>query len=360
MLAAAGAYLWAALQPRLAPKISFTEAVIYEWRDEISLRCVVLRRERVLDEGEKAVRFTAAQGERLPAGAVLGLRYSDAGEYFRGALLIRLRGELDARRTAGAEPESVVRRRAAVLARALAAGDFDAANQAALALRLAVSPGEEEAAEALEREIADLEAAGAAEGLVTAPYSCLFSQYADGWEALSPDAAEELTVGDLRAVFAADPRPALSAGRAAAGNEWVLAALTDAGSAARFLPGDRVTLCADAGDFTGEVIRVRLEHDGAAAVFFRCTEGLEAVLDLRLLTVRALLGSEAGLLLDPGAVRGEDGVCFVWRAAGPFLRREEVAVLRRLPEGVLVSAPGLREGDRVAAGDGEFYDGMVY
>ena len=85
-----------------------------------------------------------------------------------------------------------------------------------------------------------------------------------------------------------------------------------------------------------------------------------ALLDVRVLTVFAQTDSASGLLLDPRALREDGDGAFVWRVAGPFLRREAVSVLRSLPEGALVSSPGLREGDRVVTGDGEFYDGMMY
>ena len=360
LLAAAGAYLWAAPGGGKVRESAECVAVGYEWREELSLRCGVIRREEPLAVGDRAFRFTADPGERLPAGAVMAVAFTDAAEYLRGSLLLRLRRELSERRGAGPVPDSAVRQRVSDLSRAVARGDFGAVGAAALSLALAVSPGQTEAEAALEREIAALEAAGADRGLITAPFGCFFSPYTDGWEALSPEAVQTMTTDDLAALFAADPQPSLSAGKAAAGSEWVLAALTDARTASRFLPGDRADFRSDPGDFSGEVIRVRVESDGRAAVFFRCTEGLPAVLDIRVLTVFAQTDSASGLLLDPRALREDSQGAFVWRVAGPFLRREAVSVLRSLPEGALVSSPGLREGDRVVTGDGEFYDGMMY
>lgn len=360
LLAAAGAYLWADPGSGKARERAECVAVGYEWREELPLRCGVIRREEPLAVGERAFRFTAVRGQRLPAGAVMAVAFTDAADYLRGSLLLRLRRELSERRGAGPVPDSTVRQRATELSRAAARGDFDAAGAAALSLALAVSPGQPEAEAALEREIAALEAAGAGAGLITAPFGCFFSPYTDGWEVLSPEAAETMTADDLAALFAADPQPSLSAGKAAAGSEWVLAALTDARTASRFPPGDRVRFRSDPGDFSGEAVRVRVESDGRAAVFFRCTEGLPALLDARVLTVWAQTDWASGLLLDSRALREDGDGTYVWRVAGPFLRREAVSVLRSLPEGTLVSSVGLREGDRVLVQDGDYYDGMLY
>ena len=221
-----------------------------------------------------------------------------------------------------------------------------------LSLGLFPRAADPERAEALRSEIGALEAAGAGEGLLTAPGGAFFSAVTDGWEALSPDAPEALTVGKLSAVLRAEALSSAGAGRLVTDGTWLLAALTDSFTVARFAPGTAVTVETEAAAFPAEVILVRVE-DGRAAVIFRCREALEAVLCRRTLTAEVVTDRAEGLLLPEAALREEDGEPAVYRIAGRLLCREKVAVLRRLPGGVLVSGPGLREGDEVLLGDPE-------
>lgn len=361
LLTAAGAYLLTFALGRLRPGPETAPVRACVWQEELPLQCVVIRSEQQIGSPREHARLTAGRGERLPAGAALAVAYDTAQEYLRSALLLRLRREAETIRAGAALPAGSLRSRVSALSAAAVRRDFEALNSAALALSLGLLPGDAQRRDtgALEAEIAALEAAGGRTGLVCVPGACFFSPDTDGWEGLAPWMAAQLTADDLQEVISAPPRISGALGKAVTDSTWLLAALTGAEEASRFAPGDPASLLLEGTELSCEVIQVRAQADGRGVIIFRCTAALARFLDVRVVTAAAVTDRAEGLLLPAGALREDETGFFVWRLASPFLRREAVTVVRTLPEGVLVSAPGLRPGSRVLLTEGDYHDGML-
>ena len=355
LLAAAAAYLAAFGAEKLRPGPAVALARTFSWQQTVSLTGAVIREEAPLLPGREQVRLTAREGQRLSAGETAGVTYDNAAEYMRAALLVRLRRELAEAASAPSVPgeDAMLRRTGDTLSSALVRGDFDGASAASHALSLGLFPGVHRDTAALREEIAALEAAGAAENLLCGERSGFFSAHADGWESLSPTAVRELTCADLEAVIRAPELPTPAAGRLITGSSWLLAVLTNGAAAALFAPGDTVPLEFDGRTVRGEAIWLRAEADGQAMVVFRCRTDLEAVLARRVLTVRAVTDQAEGLLIPAEALHREGDTCYLFRRSGEFFLREEAELIRRLPQGALVSCPGLRDGAEVLLGDPE-------
>ena len=136
------------------------------------------------------------------------------------------------------------------------------------------------------------------------------------------------------------------------GGAWLLAAAADEETGALFPPGDVFTLKTPVGIFSGEVILLRTDSEGAVVVF-RCRDAAERVLDLRVLDAEAVMGRAEGLLVPREALQRDADSTYVCRIAGQLLVRAEVTPLTVLPEGVLVTSDGLRDGDSVLLGPAE-------
>ena len=354
LLTATAAYGAVFLVGRLRDGLPRSAVREYVRENRVCLQCAVIRQETALTASRRWMRSAAAEGTRLAAGEAAAIVYDDAGEYMRASLLLRLRRELQALECSCPAPlprERLAQERRELSA-ALVRGDFDGAGARAQALSLGLLPERQSpgTAGALREEIRALEAAGAGEFLLTAPAGAVWSETSDGWEALSPGDPLALDADLLEAVFSA---PVLSPGRSGrfvTDGVWLLAALMDSADAALFPPGDAVTLEAGDASFSGEVILLRTEGDRAVAVF-RCRDGLEQVLDTRVLTVEIVTERTEGLLLPESALHFDDGGAYVCRIAGRVLRREAATLLELLPEGALVASDGLRPGDSVLLGD---------
>lgn len=328
----------------------------YLREDTVALRCVVIREEAALAVSRKQLRPVVPEGTRLAAGEAAAILWKDAGEYMRAALLLRLRRELQALECASPAPaprDAVAADRRS-LASALVRGDFDAVNASAHSLALGLLPGAAgpSRAQALREEILSLEASGAAECLVTAKGGAVWSAHADGWEALSPSRLDELDRSLLAAVLRSPVLVPSDTGRMVTGGAWLLAAAADEETGALFPPGDVFTLKTPVGVFSGEVILLRTDSEGAVVVF-RCRDAAERVLDLRILDAEAVMGRAEGLLVPREALQRDADSTYVCRIAGQLLVRADVTPLTVLPEGVLVTSDGLRDGDSVLLGPAE-------
>lgn len=363
LLTAAAAYLavFAAGQLRPGPESASVREYLLE--DTVPLSCVVIREETALAVSRQWVRPAVNDGVRLAAGEAAAIVYDSAGEYMRAALLLRLRRELQdlACASSAPAPEAILSEVRSELSAALVRKDFDAVNAAAndLALGLLPSAAAPAAAGRLREEILSLEAAGAADGLLTADSGSVWSSYTDGWEALSPARLRELDFETLDAVLRAPVLARGRAGKLVADSTWLMAALTDSGTGALFPPGDTFEVRTAACGLSGEVILLRTQGERAMVVF-RCREGLEQVLDERVLSAEVVLGRTEGLLLPEDAIRREEGGTFVYRIAGQLLVRTAVTPLAEAPEGVFVSSDALRPGDGVLLGDAEDSGMLVF
>lgn len=304
--------------------------------DMLPLSGVVLRRETVLDTERSGLRVLAGEGRRLPGGAPLALAYDSGAELFRAALLLRLWEE---RQLSDSAPAHPLAEYAAALARRELYTLPLTARGLGQSLGLA-GPGDPEA---LDVEIAALEPLGR-ENLLLSPGPGCFSPVLDGWEDLDPG---ELSPSALRARLEAPDRPARGMGKWIQGSEWSFCALVRGPEAARFSPGQRLTLRLPEG--TDCAVRVgRAVTEGQdTLVVLRCREHLTEALSLRRVTLSAVFARYEGLLVPAAALWEEDGAYYVRRADLPLGGRTAVEPLYIRDGLALIRSDGLREGMRL-------------
>ena len=329
LLLSAALYGGAAVRRRFFPRLTAAACRAGVVEETATLPGTVVRTEVGVPVEGSFVRFTVPAGQRCAAGTVLGIAYNTGAEYFRTALLLRLRQETLSREAARAQPlpPTLERRDAAALSRSLARGDFAAVNRSALPLRLALEGTPSGPDAAVRAEIASLAAAGAEAGLVIAP--------AAGYFVPGPDGA---------------------AARIVAGNAWFVRLTADTKTASRLTPGETVDLTLPFGAAEAEVVSV--SSSGAAVL--ACRTALEQVLTAEAMDVTLHFSRTEGLWLPRAALRYDESGSFVYRATRHFAFREDVTVLHEGDEEVLVSSDGLREGSLVLVGDAPLSDGAVW
>lgn len=302
------------------------------WEDCVPLSGTVFRAETALSTDKAGAELLVPDQTRVPAGEPLAIVYESGAEYFRAALLLRLRSEAKA----GEMPQTQA---LSDYAAALARREFSALPAAARATGAALGIAPLLSSEELEAEISALEAL-AEEDLLTAEAPGWFLAAADGWEGVSP---ASLTPSALRALLEA---PEERAGFAAlvTGSEWSYCALLQGEAAARFAPGDRVQLrLPDGSECTVRVGSVVTEGQ-ETLVRFRCRERPEAVLGLRKTEMTAILERFEGYLLPAAALTEREGKLFVRRSDLPLGGWVEVELLSLRDGQAVVRAAGLREG----------------
>ncbi|MBR6209261.1 MAG: hypothetical protein IKQ69_09715 [Oscillospiraceae bacterium] len=300
--------------------------------DRLVLNGVVLRTEIVLTTDRAGIRILERDRQRVSAGVPLAIEYDTGEEQFRSALLLRLRTQAQ---SLPRSEEAVRADYAAALARRELAALPQAARELGQALGLAEGPEippPEEELEALRR---------GEEGLLLSPAAGYFVLSLDGWEDADP---RTLTPAALRERLESARTAGAGIGKLAAGNEWSFCALVQGESAARFSPGDRLTLrLGDGTDCAARVVSVVTQGQDTL-VTFRCREHMERVLSLRQTELTAVFSRCEGLLLPLGAIREQEGVFTVRRAGLPLGDDTAVTVLFTRDGMAVVSADGLREG----------------
>ena len=346
---------------------------------------LVLRRERVLTAPDAAAYtfVTAAEGSRVPAGAVLALsvRSRQSRESLERLRALEAEAEtvsaaLRRVRTAGdaADRELAAGSAARDLASATARHDLTALNSAALHLEtLLIGTGEGVSAErlsALELELDQLRGSlsGEAEELTT-PVAGTFSARTDGYEHLTLSDLEDLSPSRLRSL-AIDRREPVSGtyGKVVEDYRWYFAAVMDAADTGTLAPG--VTVALNFGHWYGEDVYARTlsvspPEEGTVAVVFQCDTALAETLSLRNVNATVVFGSYSGVRLPSQAIRTdpETEQTYVWTVTALRLERRDVEILYAGEDYAIVrrdsAAGALREGETVVVSGRNLYEGKV-
>ena len=300
LAAAAYALLFFTQRAEKPPTAVCTAAV---WQETLPLSGKIVREEVSVAVPEGTVYLLAAPGERVGAGRPLALVCETGEEYFRAALLLRVRAERSADEVP-APDETVL----CELSAALTRRDFAAlsARMAEASRSLGLSGADEET---LRREESDLIFAGAESSVIVSPCAGLFAVSADGAMRI-------------------------------AGNGWTFTAPLNEKTAARLPDGGSAVLLLP--DETRVTAAVRITDAGEAV--FSCGTHLESVLSLNECTLTVLLAEWQGYSVPESAILpGEDGET-VCRVSGPVREYVPVTVLARRGGAALIASPMLRGG----------------
>lgn len=276
------------------------------WQDTLPLDGAVRRGETPVTVPAGHLVPLVPAGTRVAAGEPVALAGETGEDYFRAALLLRVRAELasDMLPVPGGQALRS-------LSGSLARQDFSALGaalpEARHALGYAATGGN-----ALRQEEEALVAAGAETAIVRAPCAGLLSAGSGG----------AMTVASGGWTFTAPL------------NEKTAARLPDGGSAVLLLP-----------DETRVTAAVRRTDEGEAV--FSCGTHLGRVLSLNECTLTVLLAEWEGYSVPESAILpGEDGE-IVCRVSGPVREYVPVTVLARRGGAALITSPMLRSGSTV-------------
>ena len=255
---------------------------------------VLIRDEEAVLSSREYIDITAADAQKIAAGGTVATAYTSASALNRAMELNELKAELDAAQQAekrtedsrGAVYDALARLSRAGQTGSLAGLDLAAEDVAARVL----TDGGEEAAEvdvrALQTEYQRLlDSAGQGSETLTSERAGLFGRLADGFEDVTPLAAQALTPSSLRTLMQEQrSAPAGCIGKMVYGRSWYYAALMDAADAARLTVGTEEMLnfaryCAR--PLSAAVESIGTVSGGECVVLFSLDEGMAEMLSVR-------------------------------------------------------------------------------
>lgn len=388
-----GVYLLQGLSDPYQLVVTYT----YVMDDAASLEGVVVRSERVVEGRAQLAEVLPQEGERVAAGAAVAMVYQDEGALNdrRRARSIELELEqlnYAMRRgdtvTDSKELDSQLVSDLSALRSQTSMGELEKLEEYGLNIRSlvvkrtgqAATSAEtlaqlQQAAQALERELAQLNASSA-QGTrrITVNQGGVFSGLVDGFEdALTPQTLEELSVSGLDQLHKREVQPSQDAlGKLITDSTWYYAATVSADAAQRLTPGSRYTL-AFSGDFNQELSmtleRLGPEENGRHVAVFSSDRYLNKVTLCRFQSAKLVFERFTGVRVPDKALRvldKEDGTTSlgIYTLVGRQAEFKRVEVIREgegfyLVKGTDTNRKVLRPGDTIILSNRELYEGKV-
>ena len=347
-----------------------TVAISYTIEETFSADGFIVRTETVLTETGAAVLPYAGEGEKVAAGQVVVVEYTnrEALETASELRWLRMRvAQLEAAErsdTSTARLESVFD-----LSRAVQSGDLGRLDEISLSIETIVF-----AAYASELELPELrsrlevlEQRDAGVRSIRAPVSGTFSQVIDGFEHVSPEFLAGITPEELDGLFSS-PFAARGSGKLVTEFQWYYAAVMAEEDAVRLSVGRRVPV-----QFSGAfhaMVEMLVEsigpgEDGFCVVVFSSDRGIHDVVSLRQLQAEVLYNAVSGIRVPKEAIHlDEDATTFVFLQSGVRAERVNVDILRLygdsylVRDGVEANTP-LRAGSTIIVRANNLYHGKV-
>ena len=192
-----------------------------------------------------------------------------------------------------------------------------------------------------------------------------FSQ-TDGYEYLTPEMLDGLTVEALRGILSAEPEKASAGGRAVYGFEWYFAALADDGVPLRESGSCEILFGEFEKSTAAEIVSVSAAENGQRALLLRLTAGSPEYLSLRRSDAEIIFSRYSGLELPLEAVHTDgEGNNFVYISTAGIVRSLDVDIIYTDEAGGIclaaqdASYDALREGNTVIVSGKDIYEGKV-
>lgn len=189
---------------------------------------------------------------------------------------------------------------------------------------------------------------------------------ADGYEYLTPDMLDGLTVESLRDILAAEPEKSLSGGRAVYGFAWYFAALADDGAPLREGGSCEILFDGFEKSTAAEIISVSAAENGQRALLLRLTASSPEYLSLRRSGAEIIFSRYSGLELPLEAVHTDgERNNFVYISTAGIVRSLDVDIIYTDKAGGFclaaqdASFDALREGNTVIVSGKDIYEGKV-
>ncbi len=191
-----------------------------------------------------------------------------------------------------------------------------------------------------------------------------FSQ-TDGYEYLTPDMLDGLTVESLRGILSAEPEKT-TAGRAVYGFAWYFAALADDSVPLRKGGSCEILFDGFEKSTAAEIISVSAAENGQCALLLRLTADSPEYLSLRRSGAKIIFSRYSGLELPLEAVHTDgEGNNFVYISTAGIVRSLDVDIIYTDKAGGFclaaqdASYDALRDGNTVIVSGKDIYEGKV-
>ena len=337
-----------------------------------------VREETVLTGGGGTVSLIASEGEKVARGETLAIFYKGASALEHADRIRALQLQISAAEAEANASAVGIQAGAAnsvlALSNAVQHRSFDALPSLAMTVetmvfRVQAGTAPEADLATLQRQLSDLLAQSTNSTTIAAPISGVFSAVVDGYEAVDPDALQNLSPSALSGLFKEAAAPSGDAlGKLISGITWYYAAIMDAGDAARlesvktadiqFTKTYNATL-------TMNVDRIGEAEDGKRVVIFSSKSNLSDITALRRLTGQVLFNTYSGLLVPKEAVcQEEDGKAYIYLLTALQAEKVYVTILCEngdsyVVEDGTISGTVLREGSEIIVKAKDLFDGKV-
>lgn len=311
LFAAMLCYLGFALGRRLTRPVRTALAVETVLTDAVPMTGLVIRQEALLLSARTYIDITAADGEKIAAGGPVATAYTSERALDRALQLDALERTLqEAEAVLAAEEEAAAQGFAVqdsleTISAALRSGDLRGIDLQAEALASFLGQADSEDftqdyLRSLRKERDSLlAAAGGDSQVIAAEEAGSFSSILDGFEDLTPEAAQLLTPQSLQALLDAQRSPQAGAfGKMIGSHEWLYAALVAAEEAVLLEPGETVQLSFGryyAEYLDAEVMQVGPASRGQSVVLFELDQAMTELLAVRKTSAELILGGHSGL-----------------------------------------------------------------
>lgn len=344
---------------------------------------IAVRSETLLTADKQFVSVTAEDGREVAGGAELAAAMNTEAALDKMNHITELKLEISSLETmlSGMTSQSDVTTRdtdirdavlelSADVARGEVSGVEGAAmNLGTLVFQKDASADSEAKLTALKSELAQsLKTQDSDTTILTAPKAGVFSENVDGYEGITPENLENLTVSGLNALMSGEKDVDVKVyGKLVTEYKWYFAAAIDKAHADRLSVGKTAYLSFDryySGKIKTSVVSISAAEDGKCAVVFSTERALDDTLNMRVATANIVFSEEDGLRVPLKAVHvDKDGKTFVYCLTAQQVEKKYVSILSTEKDYYLVSidadADALREGNTVVVSGKDIYEGRV-
>lgn len=360
-----------------------TEPVVTDtYSDSVESEGIALRDEEILYASKQFLSIQAEEGKEISKGALLAVSTDSEEELEKTNHLAELTREihrLENYLSSSASVVDVTSREDSIetsvrkLASAVATRDFSSADAATQDLNaiLFLQDTSEKTEAKLNRLKAELESysdSNSDSAQITAPSAGIFTRSTDGFESLSSEDIQSISVSGLQDLLKQDSTPEEGAyGKLIRSFTWTFLGLVDSSSAERLSPGSSVSLSFSryySGTIPAVVVNVSKEDQGQCAVVFSTKYALSDTMAIRHASAEIIFSEVKGLRVPVSSVHvDEDGSTFVYCLTAQTLEAKPVEILSTYDDYYLVrqvsSPDALHEGDSLVVSGKDLYEGKV-
>ncbi len=349
---------------------------------------ICIRAEKTLTESGTLLEIIPGEGERVPAGGLLAVRFGSQELLHEADEMRTLKAQIEQMEEvlgfseAGMQLvaiDTIARELAIDLQTALVSHDLSSVSQLSAEFKtLTYYSDDGSGLNAAERKLAELrnrlytleQNSQSGSTNIYADESGLYSSFVDGLEYLSPEGVSELSVGQVRSLIASEPETGGSGiGKLVTGMRWYYTVLMAKEEAGLLIGGQTATISLDR--CCSEPLSMRVEsvgspaEDGTCLVIYSCDRAMREIISSRVLSGELIYGSISGIRVPKKAVKlDDDGKTCVYTLTGAQAELKHITILEEVGDYYIVqndtsNVSALREADEIIVSAKNLYDGKV-